>query len=407
MLPWKDLHNINYYALTNLAHYRLMKRFLPLVRFFMLSVALSSCLQIQAMTQQPSPKFGFIDRTGKMVIPPQFDTADRFSEGLAFVKKGKQVGYINRQGKFALRSPFDPSQPFSDGLTPISLPKQSQGFIDKTGAIALRLPTEAYAGPFLQGLAIARDKNYRFGIMDKTGKFVVKPQFVSPKGDMDVYAKPSFPDGLELMSLDGTLADKETNWRGGIIGGTWVYINQGGQFVIQQQEAISARQFSEGLAAIDKGRWNGETMQSIDRWGFINRKGKFVIAPQFEDVGYFSEGLAPARLPSPDVSSHLKYGYINQTGKFAIPPQFEEATEFSEELAAVNIAGKYGYIDKIGKSIIPPQFKSANAFSEGIARVSTAEGVGYINKQGQSIAKPQFGNRSQDFSEGLAVVEMP
>jgi WG containing repeat len=178
-----------------------MKRLLSLFGFAALSFVLLGC-------QQASAKFGFIDRTGTMVIPPQFDTADRFSEGLAFVKTSGRVGYIDRQGKFALNSKFDPVQPFSDGLTPILLPKQRQGFIDKTGAIVLCLPVEAYAGPFWQGLAIARDKNYRFGVIDRTGKFVVKPQFVSPKGDMDVYAKPTFPDGLELMSLDGTLADK-------------------------------------------------------------------------------------------------------------------------------------------------------------------------------------------------------
>jgi WG containing repeat len=357
-----------------------MQRLFPLFSFIILSLALLGC-------QQASAKFGFIDRTGKMVIPPQFDSADRFSEGLAFVRTSNRVGYIDRQGKFAMRPKFNPSQPFSDGLTPISLPKGRQGFIDKTGAIALRLPVEIYAGPFWQGLAIARDKNYRFGIIDKTGKFVVKPQFVSPKGDMDVYAKPAFPDGLELMSLDGTLADKESDWRGGIIDGTWVYINKKGQFVIQTQ-AISARQFSEGLAAVDKGKWKGTTMQSIDRWGFIDLTGKLVIAPQFEDVGRFSEGLAPARLPSASASTPLRYGYINPKGKFAIAPQFEQASAFSEGLAAVSMDGKYRYIDKTGTFVIPVQFKSAEAFSEGIARVSTTDGFGYINKQGKYIAKP-------------------
>jgi WG containing repeat len=397
-----------------------MKRLLPFFGFITLSLVLLGCQQIQVKSQQPTAsstpqsiiqqpaKFGFIDRTGKMVIAPQFESTDRFSEGLAFVKKNKQVGYIDRQGKFALRSRFDPTQPFSDGLTPISISwlKGRQGFIDKTGVVVLRLPAEVYAGPFWKGLAIARDNHYHFGVIDKTGKFIVHPQFVSPKGDMDIYSKPLFTDGLELMSLNGTLADKMTNWAGSITDGTWVYINKRGQFAIQTQ-ALFARQFSEGLAAINKGKWKPEKRHSIDRWGFIDRTGQFVIAPQFDDVGSFSEGLAMARLPSPDGLSHINYGYINRKGEFAIPPQFEDATTFSEGLAAVDIDGKYGYIDKSGKIIIPPQFRDAYAFSEGIAKVSAADGVGYINKQGQYIAKPQFGNGSQDFSEGLAVVQVP
>jgi WG containing repeat len=345
-----------------------IKELLPLFGFVAFSLVSPGCQQIQVKPYQPSAsptpppipqppvKFGFIDRTGKMVIAQQFDAADRFSEGLAFVRKNKQVGYIDRQGKFVLRSKFDPTQPFSDGLTPISLPKGRQGFIDKLGAVMLRLPFEEYAGPFWQGLAIARDRNYRFGVIDKTGKFVVKPQFVSPKGDMDVYAKPTFPDGVELMSLNGTLADKETNWAGSITDGTWVYMNKRGQFVMQTK-ALFARQFSEGLAAIDRGKWNAETMKSIDRWGFIDLTGKFVIAPQFNNVGSFSEGLSTAQLPSPDGVSRLNYGYINQKGEFVIAPQFGDAQPFSEGLAAVEMSGTYGYIDKSGKVIIPPQFE--------------------------------------------------
>jgi KWG Leptospira. len=36
-----------------------------------------------------SGKFGYIDKTGKVVIEPVFDYAESFSEGLARVKKSK------------------------------------------------------------------------------------------------------------------------------------------------------------------------------------------------------------------------------------------------------------------------------------------------------------------------------
>src|SRR5262249_43054146 len=40
-------------------------------------------------------KWGYIDKTGKVVISPQFDSAGIFSEGLACVRKGRKVGYID------------------------------------------------------------------------------------------------------------------------------------------------------------------------------------------------------------------------------------------------------------------------------------------------------------------------
>jgi hypothetical protein len=367
--------------------------FFSLVTSYLLLTSCQPAETAQQPSTSPAPwpspqlpsKFGFIDRTGQRVIQPEFEDADSFSEGLAFVKQGKRVGYIDRKGKFVLRSKYDAAFPFSDGLTPVSLPQRRQGFVDKTGAVLVRLLPEVYAGPFWKGLAIARNQRYKFGLIDKAGNFVISPQFNSPQGDMDVYNKPTFPDGLELMNLNGTLADKETNWAGSITDGTWVYINRNGKFVIQKQ-ALFARQFSEGLAAIDAGKWNSETMRSIDQWGFIDRTGQFVIPPKFADVGSFSEGLAAARLPSSDSVSQTLYGYINRQGEFIIPPQFVRTTAFSEGLAAVDIGGKSGYINKSGKFIIPTQFDSAEPFSEGIAKVVVAEKFGYINKERDNIS---------------------
>ena len=41
-------------------------------------------------------RHGFIDKTGKCVIEPQFEWASSFLEGLAAVAEEGKVGYINR-----------------------------------------------------------------------------------------------------------------------------------------------------------------------------------------------------------------------------------------------------------------------------------------------------------------------
>ncbi|WP_235596447.1 WG repeat-containing protein, partial [Leptospira weilii] len=110
-----------------------------------------------------------------------------------------------------------------------------------------------------------------------------------------------------------------------------------------------------------------------------------------------------------------KYGYIDKTGKFIIPSQFDNAHSFSEGLAAVQIGKKWGFIDKTGNFVIPPQFYNANSFSEGLAAVQICEEGsdngcgkwkwGYIDKTGNVAIQPQFYN-ADSFSEGLAVVEI-
>jgi hypothetical protein len=51
-----------------------------------------------------------------LVIPPQFDAADAFVEGLARVQKGNQWGYIDKTGKFVISPQFEEVHSFSEGL---------------------------------------------------------------------------------------------------------------------------------------------------------------------------------------------------------------------------------------------------------------------------------------------------
>ena len=66
-----------------------------------------------------------------------------------------------------------------------------------------------------------------------------------------------------------------------------------------------------------------------------------VIESQFDFAFNFSGGLAAVRQED-------KWGYINKTGKFVIRPMYDFCKNFSDGLAIVQ-AGKYkGYINKEG-----------------------------------------------------------
>ncbi|NBU09551.1 MAG: WG repeat-containing protein [Verrucomicrobia bacterium] len=48
-------------------------------------------------------KLGYIDLTGKLAVPPQFDEAQKFSGGRARVRIIKSgYGYINKAGEFVV-----------------------------------------------------------------------------------------------------------------------------------------------------------------------------------------------------------------------------------------------------------------------------------------------------------------
>ena len=74
--------------------------------------------------------------------------------------------------------------------------------------------------------------------------------------------------------------------------------------------------------------------RNVERRGFIDKTGRFVIEPRFEEVSVFSEGLAFAGVRS---GNSLLYGYVDKTGHWVIKPQFNFAHAFSWGLAAVRV----------------------------------------------------------------------
>jgi hypothetical protein len=91
-------------------------------------------------------KWGYIDKTGKFVIEPQFVGAGPFSEGLAAVSSSDFLsvaraldteatvssGFINKQGKTVFSLPFDTATPFVNGISRVRVDIKS-GYIDRTG----------------------------------------------------------------------------------------------------------------------------------------------------------------------------------------------------------------------------------------------------------------------------------
>ncbi|MDR7855952.1 WG repeat-containing protein [Tissierella sp.] len=60
-------------------------------------------------------KYGFIDKSGKLIIPLIYDSANSFSEGLALVKKDGKYGYIDKTGEVVIPLIYDDAQVFSQG----------------------------------------------------------------------------------------------------------------------------------------------------------------------------------------------------------------------------------------------------------------------------------------------------
>ena len=61
-------------------------------------------------------KWGYINTSGELVIPLQFELARPFSEGLAAVKQDGKWGFIDQTGKVMISPQYDYVLNFQDGL---------------------------------------------------------------------------------------------------------------------------------------------------------------------------------------------------------------------------------------------------------------------------------------------------
>jgi hypothetical protein len=301
-------------------------------------------------------KQGYIDKTGKIIIKPQFDDASKFSEGLARVGINGLYGFIDESGKIVIKPQFGWVKSFSEGLAAVEFGGK-RGFINKEGELA------------------------------------IKPQFEEVQ---------DFSDGLaavKIHSKTGFLYKRTKN----ILPDLWAYIDKTGNQVIPPQ-FIFGYPFRNGVARF----WTG-AFSSINKYGLINKSGKEIIEPIFDNIeGDFNEGLAPFRIGN-------KWGFINESGQIIIKAEFDAARRFSEGFGRIAIKNKYnvalwGYVNRTGKIVVEPQFADAFDFSEGLARVNTFNDkgwkTGFINKTGNIVIKPEF-VIAEDFRDGLAKISVP
>jgi WG containing repeat len=147
-----------------------------------------------------SSGWGVIDQRGKFIVAPNYDGVHCFAHGLAAAKRGSW-GFINTLGTFVVPPQFDDLGDFSEGLAPFSryswpygTPPAGaetvyvaasreirQGYVDATGAIVI--PAQwRYANPFQFGIAKVGTRNKRinwnypfyicWAYVDKTGKTI-------------------------------------------------------------------------------------------------------------------------------------------------------------------------------------------------------------------------------------------
>ena len=249
---------------------------------------------------QEKGKWGFIDKTGNIVIPCIYNKVDDFHDGLAKVRKNGKWGFIDRTGNEIIPCVYDNCSDFKEGLAQIE--KEGEyGFIDKAGNVVIPCIYDD-VDDFRDGLARVR-KDGKYGFIDKVGNEI------TPCVYDDYY---NFKEGLARVQTKGK----------------WGVIDKvGNEITPCIYDDID--DFHEGLARVKKD----------DKYGFIDKVGNETTPCIYDDVDDFHEGLAI-------IKKDDKYGFIDKAGIEVIPCIYDRVCYFHEGLARVKKEAKWGVIDK-------------------------------------------------------------
>lgn len=332
-------------------------------------------------------KWGYIDETGKTVIPFQYDIAGLFSEGFALV--GNEV---------EMDPYYDPDE---------SLSAYELGFVDTKGNYTPLICPDQYDW---------KTNDYQTGpIQYVTGDSMLSNDMIFHNGYI-ILQRPDEPTSY-IYDTTGSIVELSlpedcylTPWgfqvtEGKVIIGEpaieggdlhFADLKTGQLLNIQLSEDDQAyyyfdlRPFNQGVAPVCVCRMDNETWETTRRWGFVDASGQFVIEPAYtnfrvNDIYGAYEVFGVTGLAMVENTAG-KWGAIDKSGKTVIPFNYEHLYTYSFGLLAFQQNGKWGYLDEDLNVVIPAQYAETTGFNgSGYAVAYDGSKAFLIDSKGNAI----------------------
>ncbi|MEC0249225.1 WG repeat-containing protein [Paenibacillus chitinolyticus] len=324
-------------------------------------------------------KWGYIDPDGRLAIRPIYeDAADFQQNGLAVVGKNGKYGLIDRSAHFVVPPVYDSIHPFS-GRRAVVIDGEGFKLIDEKGKV---LTGRAYS--FIADMEDGRAVFYvteggsgdtgtsRYGYLDVQGREVIPAQYEEAN---------EFHGGRAVVKIrDGDYALIASDGRK-LVSYPYAYVGPHG----------------DGLLAFQQ--------TSGGKYGYIDERGKVVIAPSFTVGLPFHDGRA---VVSTSADYKWTYGVIDKTGRYVIKPAYNDIRDLGEKRFALGraldpeqpfLGSVYAIADWNGAQLSDFLYDEVSGFKDGLASVAGAEQTYFVNRGG----KPAPGYPRVEGSGSLAL----
>lgn len=236
------------------------------------------------LAENAEREYGFFDKKGKLLCNRYFETADRFTDGVAsvsFRQDGVKYGaVIDQKGDYV----YGPHKniivsPFFNGIASIEVLAEDKS--SSTSALK-----SAGRGVLNRKFEVLIPPQYEY--VKEYGNHLVAKLFASSGGGWVVF---DFA-GKKLLELESTVSD------------------------VRPSDDSNVVAFAEGVDT----KSTGATTSSA-KWGFVNFAGKEIVPPKFDDAMSFVNGVAVVSVK--DTSGKMQSGTIDELGKFVVQPKFK------------------------------------------------------------------------------------
>lgn len=345
--------------------------------------------------EEISCKYGFIDGTGKLIVPVEYDYATDYYGGYSVVTKDGKKGLIDIEGDIVIPIEYDNvivsnlSNHDNNGLVGV-VSNNRMGFFDLK-AREMRIPfvfDEVIDSQFLEGLAVVKKEGKYFYINEKGTKLtpdggewdgafsfnkghavVVRDGIYYLINDaFDIVDTIGAPQWISIIKESGiTIVGYSNNdWLilddvacNGIRLNYYMIQECGNQYFIASNKDKTGR-IRKGIIDL-KGNvvepihydeiyccTNGFVLKRKNQWSYLDSSDgdiNHVTTITCQESDCMFEGLAR-------IIKRGKYGFVDNNGKVIIPNKYDYSGNFHDGRAVVMKNNKWGYIDKDGKALV-------------------------------------------------------
>lgn len=326
-----------------------------------------------------------VDKNGKKLTPAYRDIGN-FSDGLAeFVTFENHQGalgmhgYLDKQGKVVIPPVYRGAGEFKNGMTYVIYPVGKQfglSYLDTKGKEIYKVPVGLFPNDFLIGKTRAAYVAYHDCQEDFT--WDVNGNLTTLNWTFGRYTEADIKKAKEPFRF-------YYHGKFGIVDKNLILRTP----VVLDDIDLIYKHSGRGLARVRYGK----------KFGYVSSKtGEVVIPFLYDDTQKPSLGRYW-------VKKDNKWGCINKKGETVIPFLYDYAGRFMDEnRASVSLNGKFGHIDTTGKIKTPIIYQSASYFKHGVAMIQLNNKYAYIDTSGKVITKTWF-TEAVPFREDMIVAE--